>query len=205
MSYSNEAAAVEKLIRFALAKGLIEEIDAIYSRNLLIDLMQIDMPLEEGIDYEVPERADVILSELLDIAVQKGIIQDSVTERDLFDTRLMNAVMPRPSEVAGKFMCLKERSVKEATDWFYQLNNDSEYIRRSRIDKNIKWIYSDDKYGDFEVTINLSKPEKRPERDKKAAYNEKVGLSGVYVVAPKTWDTPGVTTIPRARHCALYQ
>ena len=183
MSYSKEAAAVEKLVQFALAKGLIKEIDAIYSRNLLIDLLQIDMPLEEDLDYEVPERADAILAELLDIAVQKGIIQDSVTERDLFDTRLMNTVMPRPSEVVDKFMCLKERSVKDATDWFYQLNNDSEYIRRSRIDKNIKWIYADDKYGDFQITINLSKPEKDPNEIKKLLTMKKSGYPACMLCA----------------------
>ena len=183
MSYSKEAAAIEKLIQFALANGLIKEIDAIYSRNLLIDIMQVDMPLDESLDYKIPERADTILAELLDIAVQKGIIQDSVTERDLFDTRLMNTVMPRPSEVADQFMYLKNQSAKDATDWFYQLSNNSEYIRRSRIDKNIKWVYSDDKYGDFQITINLSKPEKDPNEIKKLLTLKKSGYPACMLCA----------------------
>ncbi len=175
MSQSKESITIEKLIQFALSKGLIKDIDAIYSRNLLIDLMQADSPLEETFEFETPETAAVILSELLDIAVEKGIIEDSVTERDLFDTRLMNAVMPRPSEVSEKFHSLKSHSAIDATDWFYKLNNDCEYIRRGRIAKNIKWTYADDKYGELEITINLSKPEKDPNEIKKLLTMKKSG------------------------------
>ena len=148
-------------------------------------MLQVEAPLEEPFEYEAPETAAPILEELLDIAVEKGIIENSITERDLFDTRLMNTVMPRPSEVINKFCALKEKSLKSATDWFYKLNNDCEYIRRDRIAKNIIWIYADEKYGDFQVTINLSKPEKDPNEIKKLAYNEKVRLSRVHAVRGK--------------------
>jgi UDPglucose--hexose-1-phosphate uridylyltransferase len=183
MPNTSEAKSVEKLIRFALKNNLIEDIDAIYSRNILIDLLEIEAPWEGGLEYEAPETAAPILTELLDIAVKKGIIENSVTERDLFDTRLMNAVMPRPSEVVSKFCAHKEKSLKDATDWFYKLNNDCEYIRRSRIAKNIKWVYKDDKYGDFEVTINLSKPEKDPNEIKKLLNMKKSGYPACVLCA----------------------
>ena len=183
MSKINEAESIEKLIQFALKNNLIEKTDAIYSRNLLIDLLQVDAPWEGEFIYEAPETAAPILEELLDIAVQKCIIENSVTERDLFDTRLMNTVMPRPSETAAKFTALKEKSVKAATDWFYKLNNDCEYIRRHRILKNIKWVYADDKYGDFEITINLSKPEKDPNEIKKLLTLKKSGYPACVLCA----------------------
>jgi len=183
MPKAKEATAIEKLIQFALKNDLIQEIDAIFSRNLLIDLMQVDAPIEESIEYEVPETAAPILDELLDFAVQNSIIENTVTERDLFDTRLMNAIMPRPSEVFDRFKTLKEKSVKDATDWFYKLNNSCEYIRRDRIAKNIKWIYKDEKYGDFEVTINLSKPEKDPNEIKKLLTMKKSGYPACVLCA----------------------
>ncbi len=175
MPKSKETIAVEKLIQFALKNNLISKLDVIYSRNLLIDLLKIDVPLEESEDYDLPETAAPILKELLDIAVSKGIIEDTVTERDLFDTRLMNTVMPRPSETAQKFFGKKNTSANDATDWFYKLNNDCEYIRRERIAKNIKWDYEDDKYGKFQITINLSKPEKDPNEIKKLLTMKKSG------------------------------
>ena len=183
MQQNKEATSIEKLIQFSLRNNLIEEVDAIYSRNLLIDLLKVEAPLEEDIEFGTSETAVEILSELLDIAVQKGIIENTITERDLFDTRLMNAVMPRPSEVVKKFLQMSDHSVVEATDWFYKLNNDSEYIRRNRIAKNIKWIYADDKYGDFEVTINLSKPEKDPNEIKKLLTMKKSGYPACMLCA----------------------
>lgn len=183
MFHSKEAITIEKLILFALRHGMIEEIDALYSRNLLCDILKVEAPLEHSMEYEVPESAEDILSELLDIAVGKGLIEDTVTERDLFDTRIMNAVMPRPSETENKFNSLKSVSVKDATDWYYKLSQDSEYIRRSRIQKNIKWIYKDDKYGEFQVTINLSKPEKDPNEIKKLLTMKKSGYPACMLCA----------------------
>ena len=185
MPNTSEAKSVEKLIRFALKNNLIEDIDAIYSRNILIDLLEIEAPWEGGLEYEAPETAAPILTELLDIAVKKGIIENSVTERDLFDTRLMNAVMPRPSEVVSKFCAHKEKSLKDATDWFYKLNNDCEYIRRSRIAKNIKWVYKDDKYGRFRSHHKPLQTRKGPERNKKTAQHEKIRLPRLRAVRGK--------------------
>ena len=115
----NAALAIEKLLYFAQENGLIEKIDVIYSRNLLLDIMQVDEPCElEKESYRLPMTVVPILDELLNVAVLKKIIGDTITERDLFDTRLMNAVTPRPSEVQRKFISLCENSsVKDATDW----------------------------------------------------------------------------------------
>ena len=108
-----------------------------------------------------------VLRELCDIAVQRGIIPDSSENRDIFDAKLMNCVMSRPSQVNGKFMELYKKSPEEATDSFYRFSCDTNYIRRDRIARDRKWKY-DSEYGELDITINLSKPEKDP-RDIAAA------------------------------------
>ena len=103
-----------------------------------------------------------VLKELLDEAVERGLIQDSVVYRDLFDTRLMNCLMPRPAQVQNTFWEKYKESPEEATDYFYKLSQDSDYIRRYRVKKDQKWTV-DSPYGTMDITINLSKPEKDPE------------------------------------------
>ena len=102
-----------------------------------------------------------VLSELLDEAVKRGLIEDSVTYRDLFDTRLMNCLMPRPSQIQERFWKEYEKSPQDATAYYYKLSQDSDYIRRYRIKKDRKWTV-DTEYGTLDITINLSKPEKDP-------------------------------------------
>ena len=104
---------------------------------------------------------ELVLKELLDEAVARGLIQDSVVYRDLFDTRLMNCLMPRPAQVQKTFWEKYEKSPEEATDYFYKLSQDSDYIRRYRVKKDQKWTV-DSPYGEIDITINLSKPEKDP-------------------------------------------
>lgn len=171
------AIAIEKLLYFAQENKMIANFDAIYCRNLLLDIMHIKEPCElDRKSFDMPKSAVPILDELLRNAVNKQLISDTITEKDLFDTRLMNAIMPRPSEVNEKFNAICQKSsIVDATDWFYQLNKSCEYIRRNRIYKNIKWIYPDEKYGDFEITINLSKPEKDPNEIKKLLTMPKSG------------------------------
>ncbi|MCK5130169.1 MAG: UDP-glucose--hexose-1-phosphate uridylyltransferase [Clostridiales bacterium] len=154
--------AVEKLLQYALKHTFIQELDLIYSRNLLLDILQLDAPYENDLAQNNNATSVAsILSILLEHAVASKLIENTITERDLFDTRIMNAVMPRPSEVAAKFSSLQsQKGAAHATDWFYKLNTVSEYIRQNRIDKNIRWTYQDEKYVNFEMTINLSKPEK---------------------------------------------
>lgn len=152
--------AIKKLVTYGMETGLISEEEKIYSTNLILDVLKLD-------DYEEPEEnyekveLEPVLKELLDYAVEKGLIEDSVVYRDLFDTRLMNCLMPRPSQVIKAFKEKYAASPKEATDYYYKLSRDSDYIRRYRVCKDMKWVTKTE-YGDIDITINLSKPEKDP-------------------------------------------
>ena len=157
---------INRLLNFALQKGLIVEDDKIYSANMIIDVLGVDDFFDEEI-HETLDNPTEILENILDFAVSKGIIENTVTEKDLFDTRVMNCVMPRPSEVRAKFNSLYEESPLKATNYFYDLSIASNYIRKARIDKNIIWKTSTE-YGDLDLTINLSKPEKDPKEIAKA-------------------------------------
>ena len=154
--------AIKKLVQYGLDTGLIQERDRIYATNQILDVLGMD-------SYEEPETAEgeicleEVLKELLDHAHETGVLaEDSVTYRDLFDTKLMNCLMPRPSEVADRFWDIyRNQSPKAATDYYYKLSQDSDYIRRYRIKKDVKWV-APTQYGDLDITINLSKPEKDP-------------------------------------------
>ena len=154
---------IEKLIEYGRLTGLISEEDEIYSRNRLLEKLHEDEfnEPEERPCVSVEELPD-ILGGLCDIACERGLISDNtVTMRDLFDTELMNCLMPRPSEVIREFKERYEVSPKEATDFFYKLSQDSDYIRRYRIKKDLRWK-TETEYGELDITINLSKPEKDP-------------------------------------------
>lgn len=148
---------IKKLICYGLEKQLFSKRDEIYVTNLLIDTLGLDeFDCDEtfsNVDLEQTLKA------LLDYAVEKGIIEDNITARDLFDTKLMGLMMPRPSEVEHEFFEKYKNSPQEATDYYHKLSKDSDYIRTYRIAKDIKWI-SPTEYGDLDITINLSKPEK---------------------------------------------
>lgn len=151
---------IKELTEYGIQKGLMEEEDRIYVTNLLLDQMGLQ-------EYEEPDEMnenaglEEILKGLLDYACEQKIIGDSVVERDLFDTRLMNCLLPRPSQVIAKFQALYRESPVKATDFFYQFSQDTDYIRRYRICKDMKWTV-DSPYGEIDITINLSKPEKDP-------------------------------------------
>ncbi|KHD37264.1 galactose-1-phosphate uridylyltransferase [Clostridium acetobutylicum] len=151
---------INKLLAFSLKKGLIQEDDKIYSSNMLAGLFNLDNFYFEEIS-DVPNTATAILDQILAYAVKENLINDTVAERDLFDTKIMNCVMPRPSEVINNFNRLLNNSPKEATSYYYKLSIASNYIRKDRIDKNITWK-TPTEYGDLDITINLSKPEKDP-------------------------------------------
>ena len=153
--------AVKGLVEYGRKKGLLKEDDEIYARNQILDALKLD-------EYEEPEGPvesedlEKILKELLDYAYETGVLKENgVVYRDLFDTRLMNCLMPRPSEVTAEFWKRYEKSPKEATDYFYELSQNSDYIRRYRVCKDLKWKTST-RYGDLDITVNLSKPEKDP-------------------------------------------
>lgn len=151
--------SIKKLISYGLECGLFTKRDEFFVTNRILEILNLD-------EFECGESFGAInleetLKELLDYAVQKGLIEDNITERDLFDTKLMSALLPRPSEVTEKFYSLYSESPKAATDWYYKFSCDSDYIRRYRIAKDVKWVTATE-YGDLDITINLSKPEKDP-------------------------------------------
>lgn len=151
---------IKKLVEYGVQAGLVPECERIYTTNLLLDMFREDSYEDIEIDGEDIELEDV-LKNLLDEAVSRGIIEDSIVYRDLFDTRLMNCLMPRPSQVQKNFWEKYEKSPEEATEYFYKLSQDSDYIRRYRVKKDMKWKV-DSPYGEIDITVNLSKPEKDP-------------------------------------------
>ncbi len=152
--------AITKLVQYGISTGLTPESERIYTTNLLLDLFHEDDYEEVDCSTENIELEDV-LKELLDEAVKRGIIEDSITYRDLFDTKLMNCLVPRPAQIHADFWKKYEESPQAATDYYYKLSQDSDYIRRYRIKKDRKWTV-DTEYGTLDITINLSKPEKDP-------------------------------------------
>ena len=157
---------INRLIHFALHHKMLSEEDVHYAINLLLDLFGLETFEEEDIHEFLPD-ATPILEPMLAYAVENHFIEDSITAKDLFDTRIMNCLMPRPSEVIGTFRELYKISPEAATNYFYDLSIASNYIRKSCTDKNIRFkkFY---KYGNIEITINLSKPEKDPKEIAKA-------------------------------------
>ena len=156
--------AMRRLVRFALANGLIEETDCHVAYNALLDLMQLEapLPLDGEEDESLPETATPMLTVMCDEAVKRGIIEDSATRRDLFSTRIMGVFMPRPSEMIRQFQAIyAQKGPQAATDWFYALCRKSDYIRVDAIARNIRF-FAPSEYGELEITINLSKPEKDP-------------------------------------------
>lgn len=152
--------AIKKLVQYGLDTGLIESSDKIYATNRLLELLQKEEFTDDGKDYRDAD-LEQTLKELLDYACQHGIIEDSVVTRDLFDTRLMAVLTPRPSEVIRTFNEKYKETPSAATDYFYKLCCDSDYIRRYRIKKDMRWK-TNTPYGALDITINLSKPEKDP-------------------------------------------
>lgn len=182
-------AAVTELVRYGLDTGLIGKEDAVFAANGIFDLLKMDppgdyIPLEEGDPEDFTKvcgsaafdcgkkdsaasgeergaRLESILAVLLDDAVSRGIIDGGIASRDLFDTKIMGVLTPRPSEVVRTFVSKYAQSPEAATDYFYGMSQDCDYIRRYRIAKDRKWT-APTRYGELDITINLSKPEKDP-------------------------------------------
>nr|WP_326165459.1 UDP-glucose--hexose-1-phosphate uridylyltransferase [uncultured Oscillibacter sp.] len=153
--------AVSKLAAYALQKGLIEESERSWAINTILDTLGLDSYTDPGRDWGEVELAPV-LEELLDDAHRRGVLAEgSVVYRDLFDTELMGRLTPRPAQVAARFQALRAQDPKAATDWYYRFSQDTNYIRRDRIAKDMQWK-AETEYGELDITINLSKPEKDP-------------------------------------------
>ena len=153
--------AVSKLATYALRTGLIEESEYTWAINTILDILKLDSYTDPGQEWGDIELAPV-LEELLDDAHARGVLmENSVVYRDLFDTELMGRLTPRPAQVIEKFQALCAQSPEAATDWYYKFSQDTNYIRRDRIAKDMQWK-APTEYGELDITINLSKPEKDP-------------------------------------------
>ena len=150
---------IDSLVSYAMNCGLAEPVDHQVLTNRLLDLLRLDdyTPSEDPLTEDLEE----ILAGMLDYAVEKGLCDDGITARDIFDTRIMGAITPMPREVIGIFRYLYLENPVSATDWYYKFSCDTDYIRRYRIVKDMRWKYASE-YGEMDITINLSKPEKDP-------------------------------------------
>jgi UDPglucose--hexose-1-phosphate uridylyltransferase len=163
--------SITKLVQYGLETGLITEEDAIYTANRLLELLKLDTLSDEAeaaiLSYQTGDAAIVaqlegILGAICDYAYEQGILEENtVGYRDLFDTKVMSLLVARPSEVIRQFQERYAQDPRLATDAHYKFSQDTDYIRRYRIAKDQKWI-APTEYGDLDITINLSKPEKDP-------------------------------------------
>lgn len=155
---------IKQLVNYGLANNLISEDDVVYTTNMLLMTLKLDDYEEPGevSAIDTPEKLEETLKGILDYAFEHGLIEeDSVVLRDLFDTKIMNLLVERPSRIISEFRRQYEISPKAATDYFYNLSKASDYIRTYRVKRDKKWVVSTE-YGDLDITINLSKPEKDP-------------------------------------------
>ena len=170
MLYEN----IKKLVEYGIQTGLTPESERIYTTNLLLEIFHEDNYEDIDLDTSsVTEELELILKDLLDEAVTRGLITDSIVYRDLFDTKLMNCLLPRPAQVHEEFNRQYEKSPEDATRYYYKFSQDSDYIRRYRVKKDMKWKIASP-YGEIDITVNLSKPEKDPKAIA-AAKNAKAG------------------------------
>lgn len=157
---------IEKLLVYGEVNDLLGDWDRVAARNQIRDILGIKESPEPALtedDFEVPAEPQVLLDPLLDFAVEKGLIEDRVTERDLLDTRIMGAMTPRQSEIGRRFYETAEREgIRRATNEYYHFAKASNYIRQARIARDLNWK-AESEYGQIEITINLSKPEKDPD------------------------------------------
>ena len=193
--------AIRNLVQYGVNTGLLQESDRIYATNQILKVLGLD-------EYEEPQGAcreislEETLDALLDYAHETGVLkEDGVVYRDLFDTKLMNCLMPRPSEVIGHFWKLYEESPEAATNYYYKLSQDSNYIRRYRVSKDMKWK-TDTKYGELDITVNLSKPEKDPKAIAAAKLAKQSGYPKC-LLCKENEAMPDVSTIRRAITTAL--
>ncbi len=150
---------VKKLVKYGMSKNLVKKEDEIFVTNRILETLALD----EYTNPQVDDSFDLedILKAILDYACEKGLIENTVVHRDLLDTKLMGCLTPLPSDVQCKFFELYQKSPVSATDWYYEFSQNTDYIRRYRICKDIKWSVETE-YGNLDLSINLSKPEKDP-------------------------------------------
>ena len=199
-----------ELTEYGLVTGLVEPEDRRFTINRLLELFHLD-ELEDEVAAVYAKRTPMtqesaeaalegILNEMLDYAAEDGLMpEDTITYRDLFDTKIMSMLVPRPSEVIKKFQALYQISPKEATDYFYKLSRDTNYIRRYRIKKDQKWT-ADTEFGTLDITINLSKPEKDP----KAIAAAKLAKQSGYPKCLLCKENEGYAGRVNHEHCIVF-
>ena len=154
--------AVDKLACYAQRTGLVDPCERIWAVNAILEALKLDSYTQPTGSPEGEIDLPAVLEELMDDAHARGVLpEDSVVYRDLFDTMLMGRLTPRPAQVIERFRALYAESPERATDWYYRFSQDTNYIRRDRIAKDVKWV-APTEYGELDITINLSKPEKDP-------------------------------------------
>ena len=191
----NRNEAITALVNYALEKELIEQEEKVWAVNRILEVMQADSFSWEESAKGKEAGLTEILDTLIDDAYERGVLEEnSVVYRDLFDTKLMGSLTPRPVQVMKKFQQLQEESSQRATDWYYQFSQDSNYIRRYRVEKDQKWKV-DSPYGEIDITINLSKPEKDPKAIA-AARNVKSGSYPKCLLCPENEGYAGRVNHP---------
>lgn len=158
--------SIKALAGYGLTTQLISQDDVVYVQNRLLETLGLDGFDEQSMGSEIPdtkiESLESILKSILDYAAENGLLENnSVVYRDLFDTKIMSCLVDRPSAIRSKFDSLYKVSPKDATNWYYKFSQDTDYIRRYRVSRDLKWKSSTE-YGELDITINLSKPEKDP-------------------------------------------
>ena len=190
---------IRDLVDYAVRKGLIDDLDRVFCRNRLMEEVQVydyTPSTPDAKEYPLEE----ILGALCDYAIENEIIPDrGITGRDLFDTKLMGILTPRPSEVVREFNRLYAISPEAATDYFYRLSCDSDYIRTYRVKKDLKWVYSG-KYGDIDITVNLSKPEKDPKAIAAAKTQKQTGYPKCAICRENEGYSGSMTQAARQSH-----
>ena len=196
---TNVCDLIRDLVDYAVRKGLIDDLDRVFCRNRLMEEVQVYDYTPSTPDAE-EKPLEEILGALCDYAIENGIIPDrGITGRDLFDTKLMGILTPRPSEVVREFNRLYAISPEAATDYFYRLSCDSDYIRTYRVKKDLKWVYSG-KYGDIDITVNLSKPEKDPKAIAAAKTQKQTGYPKCAICRENEGYSGSMTQAARQSH-----
>ena len=185
---------ITELVNYGISKGLIDELDRVYTVNRLAELFGIDEFTAPGND-PAPRDLHLILEDMMAWAYSNGVMKsDTTAGKDLFDTKIMGVLTPPPSVVINKFNELCKKSSKDATDWYYAFSKATNYIRTDRIAKDVKWV-TPTEFGDIDITINLSKPEKDP-RDIAAAGKAKSTSYPKCLLCPENEGYSGTLTHP---------
>lgn len=158
---------LKKLLEYGLATKLIDTADVVYTMNRLFELFHLEgseeaFPCVEKTISLSDSELENLLATLLDYAFENNLLKEnSITYRDIFDTKIMACLTPAPSFVRKEFETYFMQDAQKATNWFYEFSQNTDYIRRYRIKKDMKWQV-ETAYGELDITINLSKPEKDP-------------------------------------------